>query len=412
MKLSLAHSILTATATTLLLACTQAKAADSSFTPSLTVSEEYTDNVYASTNKRSDFITSILPGFAATYKAPLWDWSLGYSFAYHYYARNSETNDNNHNINATGLVKIIDEKLFLELSDVYTKVSLNNTRDTTGDSISNNQTDQNIGTVSPYLVLHPTTNLNFKAGYRYINTWYKDSGTVNKQDHQGFVNASYELSPKISITTDYTFTRELPERGSSFYRHELLAGPRYEYAEKSFIFAQGGFVDTDYDNGAHTHNPSWKAGINYTTDTFVAVATAGTSFADDPLGNSTLTTSYILSLTKNMKQGSVTLIGTYKEYEDGITEQTTNKSYSGGMKSSLDLTPDIKANLGFIYEKYHDLDPSSYTDKYFADTGISWLIGKDLNLSLNYKYIDYHSAETASDNYHINRVILAATKTF
>ena len=93
------------------------------------------------------------------------------------------------NINANGLVKIIDEKLFLQLSDVYTQVSLDVTRDTTNDSLNGNQTDQNIGTVSPYLVLRPTSNLILKTGYRYINTWYKDPASISKQDHQGFVNA-------------------------------------------------------------------------------------------------------------------------------------------------------------------------------------------------------------------------------
>ena len=95
---------------------------------------------------------------------------------------------------------------------------------------------------------------------------------------------SYELSPKISFTTDYTFTNELPETGNSFNRHEVLAGPRYEYADKSFIFAQGGVTATDYSNGTNVLNPAWKAGITHTVDTFVAAATAGTSYTDDPLG--------------------------------------------------------------------------------------------------------------------------------
>ena len=55
---------------------------------------------------------------------------------------------------------------------------------------------------------------------------------------------------------------------------------------------------------------------------------------------------------------------------------------------------------------------ASYTDKYFVDSGISWLVGKDLNLGLYYKFIDYSSAETADDNYQINRVILEVKKTF
>jgi len=413
MKLTSAHSIITAAATSLLLfACSRAEAADGGFIPTLTVSEEYTDNVFASTDRRTDFITRLMPGFAASYKAPLWDWNLGYTFDYRYYAQNSRSADTSNSLNANGLVRIIDEKLFLQLSDSYKQVSLDVTRDTTNDSLNGSQTDQNVGTVSPYLVLRPATNLVLKAGYRYINTWYKDPESISKQDHQGFIDIAYDLSPKTSVTTNYTFTNELPETGNSFYRHEVLAGPRYEYADKSFIFAQGGVTATDYSDGTHVLDPSWKAGITHTIDTFVAAATAGTSYSDDPTGNSTFSTNYSASLTKNMVQGYVTLRGSYIKYADAETEQTTTKSYSAGINSSLEVLPDIKVNLGLTYENYHDVDIASYTDKYYVDSGIFWLAGKDLSLGLSYKFIDYSSAETAADNYQINRVILEVKKTF
>lgn len=413
MKLSRSLTIFPTTAISLLLACTGAKGADSSFVPSIAVNEEYTDNVFASaTDKQSDFITRLLPGFAATYKASLWDWALGYTFDYRYYALNSRSPEAANNANINGLVRLIDEKVFLQLSDVYTQVSLNATRDTTKDSLNGHQTDQNIATISPYLVLRPASNLLLKTGYRYINTWYKNSDSVSKQDHQGYVNLSYDLSSKLIFTTDYTYTHEIPETGNSFNRHEVLAGPRYEYADKSFIFAQGGVTTTDYSNGTDTVNPAWKAGITHTIETFVVAANAGTSYSDDPSGKSTFSTSYIANLTKNIPNGTVTLHGSYIKFEDAETEQTTTKSYSAGFTSSLEVLPDIKVNLGLTFEKYHDLQISSYTDKYFVDSGISWLAGKDLTVGLSYKFIDYSSAETADDNYRINRANLEVKKTF
>lgn len=414
MKLSLAHNISMALALSMLLFTgTRAEAAEGSFIPSIAVSEEYTDNVFGSDlNIRSDFITSFMPGFVATYKAPLWDCDLGYRFDYRYYAQNSRSADSANNINANGLVRIIDEKVFLQLSDIYKQVSLDVTRDTTSDSLNGNQTSQNIGTVSPFLVLRPTSNSTVKTGYRYINTWYKDPASVSKEDHQGFINLSYDLSPKIIFTTDYTFTHEIPETGATFNRHEVLAGPRYEYADKSFIFAQGGVIATTYTNGNNTLNPAWKAGITHTVDTFVAAATGGTSYTDNPDGASTFTTNYALSLTKNIQQGSVTLRGSYTKYADGETEQTTTESISSGISGLLEVLPGIKVNLGFTYENYHDVQIASYTNKYFVDSGISWLIGKDLNLGLTYKFIQYTSDQAVSDNYEINRVRLEVRKTF
>jgi hypothetical protein len=413
MNLTQAQIILTATATILLVFTNSLKAADSSFTTSLTVSEEYNDNVFdSSTNKKSDYITRLLPGIAATHKAPLWDWNLNYALDYRNYAQNSRSDEFTHQANASVLVNIIDEKLFLHVSDVYTRVSLNQTRNSTNDSLSSDQTDQNIGTVSPYLVLRPTTNLIFKTGYRYINTWYRESTAISKQDHVGFVSLTHEFSPKVSITTDYTLTRELPETGTKFYRHDALVGPRYEYAEKSFIFAQGGVTSSNYDDGTNVFQPAWNAGITHTIDTFAVAANAGTSYTDDPEGNSTYTTTYTLVLTKNIKKGFLALNGAYKKYADAQTEQTRTKSYSGGMNSSVEIMPDLNVRLAFSYEKYHDVQLDSYTDRYSGEAGISWLIGKDLNLGLNYTHIDYSSAETATDNYQINRVILEVNKKF
>lgn len=388
-------------------------AADSILSPTLSVSEEYTDNVHeVELDKKADYITRVQPGVAMKYIAPFWDWDLAYSYDYRYYARGSRKDDTTHNILLKSLVKISDEVLFLELSDSYKRVSLDVTRDTTTETLYKDQSDQNIGTVSPYIVLRPAANLTLKGGYRYINTWYRSPTAISRQDHIGFLSPSYEFSEKMFITADYTFTREIPERGSNFYRHEVLAGPRYEYADKSYIFAQGGVISSDYDNGLRADNPAWKAGITHSFDTVTALLSAGTSYADDPLGNTTLTTSYNLTLLKHFQRGTFNITGSYREYSDGITERTRNKSYSGGFSNTVELLPDIKTFLALTYENYHDILLDAFSNKYFVDSSLTWIAGKSLTLSLAYRFIDYSSSKIASDNKRINRAILEAKMAF
>jgi hypothetical protein len=397
----------------LLAGALQAMGADFSIKPSLELSQEYTDNVFESNlNKRADYITRAQPGIVLKYNAPLWDWDLGYAFDYRYYARGSRKDDTTHNINAKGLVKLIDEKLFLELSDVYKRVSLDVTRDNTNESLFVNQSDQNIGTFSPYLVLRPSDRLTLKTGYRYVNTWYKESQAVSKQDHIGFINISYELSAKFFLTGDYTFTREIPDKNSSFYRHEAYIGPRYEYADKSFIYAQGGFIASDYDNGTHFLNPSWNAGITHTFDTVTANISTGTKYSDDPLGTSTLETSYSAALTKTFQRGSFTLQGSYTEFSDANADKLINKRYSGSFSSAYELTQDLKGTLGLTYENYRNLLLNGTTNKYFVDCGMNYSFGNELTTGLTYKYIDYSSATIATDNKQVNRVILEVKKVF
>jgi hypothetical protein len=405
------------TAAALLLMCAaQVFGADFSVKPKITVSEEYTDNVFDDRSNRTDYITRTQPGFLLKYSAPLWDWNLDYAYDYRYYARGSRTQDSTQDINGSGLIKIIDEKLFLEVSDVYRRVALNIARDTTNESLSVQQTDQNVGTVSPYLVLHPVVQLTLKTGYRYLNTWYNERSAVSKQDHVGFLNSSYELSPRLSLTGDYSFTRELPVRNVAFSRQEAYLGPRFEYADKSFVFAKGGVISTDYDNGIYVSNPSWSAGLTHVQGTLTVNLSAGTSYSDDPLGGSILQTSYVGSLTKTLPRGSLTLLGSYSKLAtevSGVNDiRQDNNTWSGGFTSTYELMLDLRGTLSLNYQKYHDLLVGSRTNRYFVESGLNYDFGKDLSAGIYYKYSDYSSAELIADNKRINRLGLTVTKVF
>jgi hypothetical protein len=394
--------------------------ADFVFKPSIAVSEEYTDNVFENNlNKRSDYITMAQPGISLNYKAPFWDWDLGYAFDYRYYARESRKDDAAHNGNLKGLVKLVDEKLFLELNDSYKRVSLDVTRDTTKDSLFQNQSDQNVGNVSSYLVLRPTAATMIKTGYRYVNTWYKDPKAVSKQDHVGFLETSYEVTPRFFANMGYTFTKEKPDSensrvaSNSFIRHETYLGPRYEYAEKSFIFVQGGAIITKYDNRPETISPSWSAGITHTFDTVTANFNTSVKYSDDPLGGTTtLETTYGGNITKNFSRGTLTLQGSYTEFSDADANKLKNRRYSGGFTSAFELLQDLQGTLGFTYEYYDDLLLDAFTKKYSADCGLNYSFGKELTAGLSYKYIDYSSAKIATDNKQVNRVILEVKKVF
>jgi len=401
----------------MLLSATQVFGADSYIKPKITVSEEYTDNVFDDLTNKSDFITRVQPGLLLKYSAPLWDWNLDYAYDYRYYAKGSRAHDSTQNINGTGLVKIIDEKLFLELSDVYSRVSLDVARNTTNESLFAQQTDQNVGSVSPYLVLHPSGQLTLKTGYRYTNTWYKDPQAIPNQVNAGFFNSSYEFSPKFFMTGDYTFSREIPRRGLTFNRQEAYLGPRYEYADKSFVFAKGGVIATDFDGGSHQVDPTWNAGLTHTFDPVTANLSTGATYTADPLGTSTLQTSYSASLTKILQRGSLTLQGSYVKLSTESTgvvsgNNQDNNTYSGSLGGTYELLMDLTGNLGLTYQKYHDLNVDGTTDRYFVDCGLNYNFGRDLTAGLSYKYSDYSSAVIAQDNRRVNRVILEAKKVF
>ena len=70
-------------ATPLLWPPPSAVAGDLLFKPSVSLSEEITDNIFEqSTNKRSEYMTRLTPGATFHYISPLWTWDTTYSFEF------------------------------------------------------------------------------------------------------------------------------------------------------------------------------------------------------------------------------------------------------------------------------------------------------------------------------------------
>ncbi len=396
-------------------------AADFSFRPSITVSEEYTDNVFLSSlTKQSDYITRVMPGFVMRYNAPFWDWDISYNYDYRYYAKRSRTDDQTHNANVRGLVRLIDEKLFLELNDTYSRISLDTSRTLASESLFVNQTDVNTATVSPYLSLRPTSNSTLRIGYRYINTLYSNSDAVDSISHVGFMDASYAASSNLSFNLEYSFTRQ-ETVNLELNRHDAFLGPRYEYADRSFIFAMGGANHTDYGNGNLKTNPAWRAGITHTFDNTVATLSTDVRYTDTPQGSSLLTTLYSASITKPLPRGSVALNASYTKYSasdvvnplPGATAVNDDrKNYSGGFTSRYELLDRLNGTIGLTYNYLINEQLNSITRQYLVNSGLDYTFGNDLIGSLTYNYTDSSSAQIIEDNRKVNRIILEFRKLF
>ena len=403
-------SLLVSMAVSMLIASTEA--AEFSIKPSIAVSEEFTDNVFETeVNKRSDFITRAVPGIDLKYKAPVLEWDLGYNFDYRYYIRQTRSDDNTHYIDTKGHATLLENLIFLDVTDTYKRVSLDITRDVTRESLFVDQSDQNIVTASPFFVVRPTPQTNVKFGYRYVNTWYKDPAAFDRTDHIGFAEGTYEVSPKLNITGGYSFTRDIAE-ANDYNKHDAYTGFRYEYADVSFIFGQGGGTWIKYSNGTTFVVPFWNAGIKHQFDSFVASANASVKYYEDPLRRTTQETSYSGAIDRDFKRGSAGVYVSYAEYVDTETDILQTKSSTAGIRGKYELMNDLVANLGFEASRYDHEDTGSYTRRFFVDTGLSYSVAKDLTCSFYYRFIDYYSPVIVGDNKQINRVILEFRKTF
>lgn len=396
----------------ILLTAGAAHGAEYEFQPSMAVSEEYTDNVFeSSTNRVGDYITRTMPGIALSMKAPVLDANLNYLFDYRLYARKSRDNEHTHVLAANGRMTVVKNLLFLDASDDYRRVSLDVTRDVTRESLFFNQADRNSATVSPYLTLQPGQKSKLKAGYRFVDTRYFDSPGIDKRDHIGFADLSYEITPRLSATGGYNFTRE-ESAGDGFRQHQGFGGFRYEYADKSFLFAQGGNTWTRYSSGNRTTNPFWSAGATHVFDTFTATLKTGVKYNEDPLQNIKQESFVKGDLEKRLRNGSLGLSLYYSEYNAAESDVLETRSYGGTLRGSLEFTSRLKGNLGFTADKYDQRLLGSYTRRFLVDSGISFLLAKQLTVTLTHVFVDYYSPDIASDNRRVNRGIIEFRMTF
>jgi hypothetical protein len=397
----------------LLFEAVPAGGADKFLTPSITVSEEYTDNVFeVPTGKRGEFITRVLPGFTLKYGAPFWDWDISYSFDYRHYARESKEDEFTHNALVKGNLRVIDNFLYLDLNDNYSRVSLDVARDVTKESLFLNQTDQNIATVSPYLLWRPGAKNSLRTGYRYTDTRYWDSAGIDKIAHGAFADLTHEVTGKFSLTAGYVFTR-LESRPVDYNKHDVNGGFRYEYADKSFLYGQIGNSWQRFSSGSNVSYLFWNAGVTHDLGFAVATIETKVEITEDPLSVSTKETSYSGKIDRTLQRGHIGFAASYAEYvftETGIRDRN-NLSFNG--TGSYEIVPDLTANISATGEQFTRKIATDYPYRLTTIAGLSLALKNDLALNVNYTYVVYrYSLRDGTGANEINRAAVEVKKIF
>lgn len=102
---------------------------------SLGVGQEYSDNTGEEKNGKDDFITSVRPSLAFAREGERLQFQSAYSGDYRFYAKGTEDQEFNHNLNAHALLDAWDSFLFLDMTDTYRLVNEDRTE---GDALRDN----------------------------------------------------------------------------------------------------------------------------------------------------------------------------------------------------------------------------------------------------------------------------------
>jgi hypothetical protein len=388
-------------------------AADISFSPSFAVSEEFTDNVFEGvTNKRNEFITRVQPGFTSRYQAPFWNWDLAYNFDYRRYERNSRGDEYTHNGVLRGNLTLLDNFLILDVSDTYHRVTLDVSRNaTTESSLFLNQTDQNIATVSPYLLWRMGDKSTLKTGYRFTDVRYWGEG-IERREHGAFADFNRQISSQLSLTAGYGFTR-LESQPTRYNKHDVSGGFRFEYAEKSFVYGQVGNSWQQYENSTDVSYIFWNAGLTHDLGFAVATLETRVQTATDPLAVSTKETIYSGRLEKTLQRGSIGFGTTYSEYANTLTDSMNRRRLGFTGTGRYEVVQDLSASLAVTAERFYSNTLSDFPYHLNATAGLSYLFNRGLTLALNYTYDTQRSGfDTARGAIETNRAVVEVRKTF
>lgn len=390
-----------------------AQAADFTFTPGITVNEEFTDNIAEDKDKTlgSEFITRAMPGITARYMAPFWTWDLNYKYEYRYYAREKFDNEDLHHLAARSRLNLIDEVMFVDISDTYERVSLDQSRDRTLESLRSDQSDQNNFTVAPGLVLRPTERLILRPGASYQNIWYKDPGAVDRNIYNGIMGLSYQFTEKFSLIANYLFSYTDAE-GNLSRTHNAMGGIQYEYAKDSFVSIQGGNSWLNTSDGVYS-NPIWNVAINYAGSRFNLRASTGEKYDNDPSSNKvTLNTSHDVGVDYLFEKGKFGFTSGIMRLEEMPDNRVKSVSYKNSADLSYQVFTDWETRVSYAYNYVDIRESDTYTTISTFNAGLSRLYSRDARVSLNYRNLHMYSPDIEVDNKDINNVILEVSKTF
>jgi hypothetical protein len=397
-----------------------AGAAELRVLPSMTVSEEYNDNVYLTRyNKLDDYITRAVPAFTLDYKTSFWNWHLDLAYDYRYYAKGTKKGDRTGTGHLSNHTALIENFFFVDVLDTYERVSLTETTDYTKQSLFVNQSDENIFTLNPYFVFRSESRFTPILGYKYVNTWYKQSNVtsyvglpVNTVDNIGYAEMITDLSSTLTFTTGIRYTQDT-NKVEDYNKTDIYAGPKYIYAQRSYAYCLLGesFLDFQYQNGTTKHM-IWDAGVIHNYSTVVAAYQMKSDYVPDPVKILRREDFYTVTVTKATPRTSYTVLAGLYEWRSAATNHLENTSYLlyGTLKHALSPTQTI--TLSESVERLEDDLADTTISLWHSDIKFERRTLADLILSLEFVYTNSYSHDSYADNYVNNRFVVGLSKSF
>jgi len=383
--------------------------AEFKLTPSISLREEYDDNIFLTADdEEDDFITTITPAISLGYDTERLKLSLDYSFIAWFYMHNSSENETSHNAQLDSTLTILRDVLFLKVTDTYSRVTIDQRRQVVQENRFVNTTDSNRLTVNPYLEYPLSGTLKVKTGYTYENIWYKDEEGDDEESHLATAGFIKEISPKLSASLFYSYAIhdiKTDDDLNDYDSQNVTFGLNYQLTQKLSLDASYGHEWLDYKERDNYDSDTWDASAQYQLTEAISFQVGyAQNFASSVDAGVSENKTVFASLTR---QGPISLsLRGFNRTETYLDEDREDESSGVTATASYPITPNLTGRVTGLYTYYKFLPEEEKVNRYGAGISFDYAIRIT---TISFGYIHNLSDSTIEENdYRNNRFWVGA----
>jgi hypothetical protein len=355
--------------------CRVGRAAPLLLTPSLSVSEQYNDNVFFDHQRIGDFITAIHAGVSLAYQRPRLMLTLSTGNSSQLYAHQTQENT------ATGgqygtltASSQVSERLLLNLSDTMSRVDRSRTGPAPGSSPAPPTAEQPSPDAQASTLASRgsalTNSVTSGASYRLAPRWsggvtyrnslsnFSDPGGSDISNIAG-LSLGYDWSPTTSISAGYSYAQFDPAGFPQTQSHNPTLGFSQQFDPIWSLVATGGvYVNSGSDVSSHA-GPTFNVAATRRGEhaSLVAGAAQAITNSGGVAGTSTTVSAFLGYQAQLLEQLSGSLYSTYGHFD---TDQTTYQFVSMTAALSMVFWRYFTGGLSYSY-RWQDNSQSTGT---------------------------------------------------
>jgi len=384
------------------------------FTPSVSVSEVYDDNIYlSSTNEKSDHITTVTPGFNLNMVSEKSHLELSYAPSFVWYDKEDQNDTVRHSGTLT-FGRDLTQHLEFDLADTYIKSEdpLEDTEDVEGIRNTRNSYQRNTALISLRYLFGPENSLT--VDYRHSALENKDKTLDDGRTQAPSARMIYWFDVKNGVELNYGFTKadfwrdDNSIAGDDYNGHS--AGIKYIYRFSPHTRGSIGyeFETRDFDGPSENYDVhTGSVGFEHAFSPDLSIILGGGYFIqnNDRSGNEDGYT-YNASLLKEFERGSITIGGNGGWDENYLDAERRGFSRYWSVNANADYQV-LEALTSYVGGSYRT-DKETNGEKretWRGNCGIRWSFLRWFSLSLDYSYADRNNDNDMGD-YSDSRVML------